>query len=362
MSTTTFMGCTAPNHKGQSASEFSNASREICSAELPRTKPCAMDAGQMHCHLLAWAAAQKKLSPHLQGVLVRIVVLMESDGTLAWTQAAIAEAIGVSERQTRAAVAALVEAQALTRKRRGGIGAGRVCDVLSANMAHVATGDVAPVAEQPATSCMSASGGMSPEATGDNEQPATGGMSPLSLATGDVAPVEIAPRVSKEHARVCAETLNLNTSTSEINPETPELVVERGVGRDLFGAGETKPATPTRTKPASAGTKRRPKREKFYASEATMLGAPNEAMCEYAAQRHLLNGERAIQFGKFRRYHIDNGTLIASIEQRWETWVDNWAKSNSPRADGARKGVTFVGIGPDGHPRYVKNQRANVYR
>jgi len=47
MSTTTFMGCTAPNHKGQSASEFSNASREICSAEVPRTKARAADAGGM---------------------------------------------------------------------------------------------------------------------------------------------------------------------------------------------------------------------------------------------------------------------------------------------------------------------------
>ena len=123
--------------------------------------------------------------------------------------------------------------------------------------------------------------------------------------------------------------------------------------------GEAKP------KRKSAGTRRRPKREKFYASEETMPHEPNEAMAEYAAAKHLINGTRAEQFGKFRRWHIRQQTLIASLEGRWEPWVDNWAKDNPVRPSGAGTappGYTFAGIGPDGKPRYNKDHRTNVYR
>jgi hypothetical protein len=151
------------------------------------------------------------------------------------------------------------------------------------------------------------------------------------------------------------EPPNNTNSLVEANHQPPEPSFEGGLG-ELFDADRSA------SKPRRQ-SKRRPKREKFYASEDTMPLEPNEAMSDYAAERHLLNGERAIQFGKFRRYHISNRTLIASLEQRWETWVDNWAKSNRPvSANGVPKGFRFAGVGADGHPRYVKDQRSNVYR
>lgn len=140
------------------------------------------------------------------------------------------------------------------------------------------------------------------------------------------------------------------TSNSETLSETPEL---RGVGGDLFA----KPATAK-----CKGTKRRPKRAKFYAAEDNMLAEPNEAMREYAASKGMINGTLAEQFGKFRRWHIRERTLIACIEQRWETWADNWGDRNPKRSDGAPAGYKLAGVGADGKARYVKDQRTNVYR
>lgn len=47
MRTTTNMPCVGKSHKRREASDFSVASREICSAELPRTEARAADAGGM---------------------------------------------------------------------------------------------------------------------------------------------------------------------------------------------------------------------------------------------------------------------------------------------------------------------------
>lgn len=143
----------------------------------------------------------------------------------------------------------------------------------------------------------------------------------------------------------------LDITTTSSSSEREESSLDRGLGGELFEP----PAKPKRAT-------RRPKREKFYASETTMLTEPNAAMSEYAASKHLINGTRAEQFGKFRRWHIRQQTLIASIEQRWETWVDNWAKDNPVRGDGAPAGYKLAGYGADGEARYTKDQRTNVYR
>jgi len=82
-----------------------------------------------------------------------------------------------------------------------------------------------------------------------------------------------------------------------------------------------------------------------------------DEMAAYATSKGLYNGSRAEQYGKFCRYHIREGTLIKSIEGRWETWVDNWAKGTSKRPTAAV--YTPAGVGEDGKPRY--NRKRSYY-
>jgi hypothetical protein len=218
----------------QSPNRLSTA--EERSAEEPRAVCAEGDADSMNCDLLRWAADQTSLSPHLQGILVRLVRLMDDDGALAMKQTDIAPLIRLGERQTRAAIAALVEAKVIQRKRRGGLGGGRVCDALICNRPPIATGDIPPLSEQPAEIANCDNGGCSPLATGGNAQPATGETPPVSsakTATSDNA-VELPVSVIEDAEFVdnspdaCigtgarAETLNLNTSTPEIHPERTE--------------------------------------------------------------------------------------------------------------------------------------------
>ena len=152
----------------------------------------------------------------------------------------------------------------------------------------------------------------------------------------------------------------LNTSSmseGEPLPERVEPSFERGQGGGLFGDA---PAAPKRARKPKAS--KRPKREKFYATEESMPQEMSEEMAAYATSKGLYNGTRAEQYGKFCRWHIREGTLIRSLEGRWETWVDNWAKSNPKRPDGIRPGYKLAGFGADGKARYVKDQRTNVYR
>ncbi|MEG7603080.1 hypothetical protein, partial [Listeria monocytogenes] len=88
---------------------------------------------------------------------------------------------------------------------------------------------------------------------------------------------------------------------------------ERGLG-GLFADAPPAPETPKAKKPQTAP--RRPRREKFYATDESMPHEPNAAMCEYAASKHLVNGTREAEFGKFRRYHISERSLIKSLEMR----------------------------------------------
>ena len=90
-----------------------------------------------------------------------------------------------------------------------------------------------------------------------------------------------------------------------------------------------------------------------------MPAEPNAEMGAYAAAKHLVNGTREAEYGKFRRYHIRAQTLISSLEQRWETWVDNWAKSNPIPPSGGKPGYREIGLGPDGKMRYDTIRRSH---
>lgn len=167
------------------------------------------------------------------------------------------------------------------------------------------------------------------------------------------------------------------TTTRNIPPQTPlgrisfflsnsdreESSLEGGLGGGLFGAAPPAAAPTPAPTSAKAKPKRRARREKFYAAEATMPAEPNPAMVEYAAAKGMRNGTLAEQHRKFRGWHIRAQTLIACLEQRWETWVDNWSRTNPMRPEGgAPAGYRLGGIGPDGKQRYLKIQTNNVYR
>lgn len=111
---------------------------------------------------------------------------------------------------------------------------------------------------------------------------------------------------------------NSNTlSQDKALPENLESGDRGGSGgADLFGAEAP-------TKPAK-GTKRRPKRDAFRASEETMPRQPSEVMVAFAKSKGMINGTIPEQYGRFRVWHIRKSTVIASLEQRWETWVNNW--------------------------------------
>lgn len=154
------------------------------------------------------------------------------------------------------------------------------------------------------------------------------------------------------------EPPNNTTSVEEgSKPSNTEDVVDRGPGGELFAlADEGKPQR------RRQGTKRRPKRVAFGATEETMPQTPTPEAEKYALDKKLRNGTLAEQWAKFRRYHIREGSLIKSLEQRWETWVDNWARDNAPKAGAAPKGYKFAGTGPDGKPIYNRDHSQNFYR
>lgn len=292
-------------------------------------------------HAIMWALEQDVSSASASRLLIEIA-RRSVGGKCSERQTVLATACKLSERQTRTLIASLVADKAITRTRQGGSGAGRLADVYELQ-GYVEIKQPAVLSgSQDATGSDThiAAGGnrqSSPEAV---EQPALSDRKTLPEgATGNSAPT---PPIR-------------TTSSVEDNLPAPEPSVEGGLG-DLFDP----PAAPT--KPKRGGTKRRPRQAKFYATDESMPAEPNDAMCEYAASKHLVNGTRESEFGKFRRYHIRERSLIKSIEQRWETWVDNWAERNPKRPDGVQPGYKLAGFGADGKARYVKDHRTNVYR
>lgn len=290
-----------------SAGEFhSGLQTEISRETEPPSERRPPESGSMNCDLLRWAADQTKISPHLQGILVRLVRLMDDDGVLAMKQAEIAPLIGIGERQTRAAIAALVDAKVINRKRRGGLGGGRVCDALICNRPEKATGETPPLSAQPAEIAKCDNGGCSPLATGGKAQPAIGGMSPLSSAksaTGDnavelpVSEILDAEFVDNSPAPykgtgARAEELTLNTLSTELYSEQAELVSESVREVVMAGGG--------------------PFREEW------VLGTGERA---FAHGQGLLNGSVDRAFAMFGAHHMAKGTITVNWRGEWKKWV-----------------------------------------
>jgi predicted transcriptional regulator len=144
------------------------------------------------------------------------------------------------------------------------------------------------------------------------------------------------------------EPPNNTNSTVEDNHQPPEPSFEGGLG-ELF---DDKPARKT---------KRRVKR---VATDETMPRQPTANMIAHAAKNDFFNGTVAAMFDAWRDWHIAAGSQIADYEASWRTWVGKrveWRAKDA--AKGAMpKGYKLAGVGADGKPRYVKDQRANVYR
>ena len=321
----------------------------------PRASENQCNDGGMHplnCAAISWALDVSVSSASASRLLIEIARRSEG-GRCAATQKALGEACKLSERQTRTLIASLIADGAIKRTRQGGTGAGRAADVYDLQGYSEA--------KQPAISAASQATGNERHlgATGedcrltvpDGGQPAISDRKKLPVgATGNgtpIPPIDITPISQKEVV---------------LNSEREESSLERGLGSGLFGEAALSDVAPPAT-PTSAKPKRRPRRAKFYATDEAMPAEPNPEMLAYAAEKGMRNGTLAEQHGKFRRWHIRERTLIACLEQRWETWADNWARSNPVRPEGgAPPGYRLGGIGPDGKQRYLKIQTNNVYR
>lgn len=193
------------------------------------------DGGASHgtlrrCQLLQWAADQEQLAIHLQGVLLRLVKLMDEHGAIAMAQAKIAPLIGLGERQTRAAIKELVGVGVLKRTRQGAVGRGRAPDLLTANYDNGDAsplsdnshkGDTAPVSTPPrANFDNSDSGGASPVSA----QKCDNGDNAVELPVSVIEDAEFVdnspPPYKGTGAR--AQNLELITTGSEFNPERAE--------------------------------------------------------------------------------------------------------------------------------------------
>ena len=179
------------------------------------------------CDLLRWVSEQAELSPHLQGVLLRLARLMDASGALTLPQAQIAAAIGLGETQTRAAIKALVAAGVMVRKRRGAVGAGRQCDVLQANLErqHDNSGVSTVSSASDDNSEKPIVSSLSPLLAHDNREPST-------VSRNDNSgnpPVDNSPRACIVHVGARAQTLNSNTSRDSSSSERvlPSTVIGR---------------------------------------------------------------------------------------------------------------------------------------
>ena len=141
---------------------------------------------------------------------------------------------------------------------------------------------------------------------------------------------------------------NNTNSLFEDNHQPSEPSFEGGLG-ELFGDERPKRV-------------RRKQAAKFVASDETLPPQLTPEMREIAIEARLINGTCDQQFAQWRRWHIRERTVMTYPARSWQTWVNNWAKRNQPSVDGVPRGYKLAGYGPDGAARYVKDQRANVYR
>lgn len=141
---------------------------------------------------------------------------------------------------------------------------------------------------------------------------------------------------------------------TELNPETPKLEGDRGLGKEGFAHdGEAEPE-PKRIR------KRKPLPE-FTASDKTLPRELTEEMKAIAGERKMINGTRDQEFRDWRRWHIEHQTVMKSANLSWLTWAKNWAKQNPPSRAGVPAGYIITGHKPDGTPVYSRDHSLDRY-
>lgn len=280
----------AVNHNTRDATENRPPTANKSSAGEPRQAEREPDAGGMQCELLRWAAEQTNITPHLQGILIRMVRMMAPDGTLMLPQAVIAHAVGLGETQTRAAIKALVTGGVLLRKRRGSVGKGRQSDVLQANLDHKPDIIGIPASSLDNREIVDVSS-VSPNFSDNRDNADTVGKAKLSHDNGGKPPVSKSPRAYKEITGARAETLNLNTNTLELYPEASECVSDASE-REMRGGGTFQ--------------------------EDWVLSAKDRA---FANSQGILNGSVDVVFGMFGAHHLSKHTISANWGGEWRKWV-----------------------------------------
>lgn len=143
------------------------------------------------------------------------------------------------------------------------------------------------------------------------------------------------------------------TPTSKVSSSSdkPAPSFEGGLGETLFGDElQAKGRRPSRAK------------AKKRATDETMPAAMTARMREHAAASGFVNGTVTAMFDKWRNHHIAKANEIADYEASWRTWVGNAVEFRERDAAKGKPGLKYAGVGADGKPRYVKNQRTNTYR
>lgn len=272
---------------GDLARERNEFSRE---SEPRAQKPSAQSVG-MDCALLAWAADQNQLTPHLQGILLRMVRMMAPDGTLMIPQGAIALGVRLGETQTRAAIKALVEAGVLLRTRRGAVGKGRSCDVLTANRERQHDNrDVSAVSPDNRDGAAVSANRENSQNDDNRDTPAVSARD--SRDTAPVSPVDnFAPPMNR-HGR--ARGLD-NPLTTEIGSSSETL--------ESVGEGVSPPPIMR-----GGGTFR----------EDWVLGDEDR---KFAGDQGLQNGSVDVVFAMFGAHHLSKHTISANWRGEWRKWV-----------------------------------------
>lgn len=139
-------------------------------------------------------------------------------------------------------------------------------------------------------------------------------------------------------------------SKREVPSETEEPSLEGVQGEEFELAGD-EPVKPKRA--------RRKQHPKFVATDDTLPKQMLPAMTEIATERGLVNGTCELEFKQWRRYHIENQTVMMFVNRSWQTWVNNWAKNAKSGAAKRTDGKRQIKLG-DGQIAYTKRHQPTM--
>ncbi len=233
-----------------------------------------------------------------------VLIAREELGLPPITKVELGALIGVQERQVANILLHLESGLSLIEKRRhGGAGKGRVANTYVVK--YDATGNILPAENHRQEISGSGNeqnnaGNFQPAKTSNQQQNAgSDGRSVAPVACGELLPP------IKEHASARAETLNLNTNTSELYPDTAVCVVLTTMP---IGGGEL---------------------------DLDWVISPDDRA--FANERGFLNGSCDELFGQFLDHCATKGPrMSASWRSEWRKWVRNQVKFDTERAQRAK--------------------------